>query len=97
MASDMMPRFQYGSASQGVVPLYVRASDETDITCGFVIYLDAVIALLALPFNETDELLSILFRIGIRKGVTAVVPDLFVVQVFCQCRYVCFGPSPQFE
>ena len=67
------------------------------ITGCFVINLDAVIVLFVLPFNKTNELFRILFRIGIRKGVTTVVPNLFVIQVFCQCRNVRFGPSSQFE
>ena len=72
-------------AQFGVISLYVRTSGETDISCGFMINLGAVIVLFALPFNETDELLCILFCIRIRKGVTAVVSNLFIVQVFCQC------------
>ena len=74
--------------------IHNNGNPQTGITS---IYLDAVIVLFALSFDKTNELFRILFRIGIRKGVTTVVPNLFVVQVFCQCRYVRSGPSSQFE
>ena len=54
-------------------------------------------ALFALFFNNANKLFCILFCLGIRKGVTTVVPNLFIVQVSCQCRYVRSVPVSQFE
>ena len=64
-------------AQFSVISFYVRTSEEADISCCFVIDLDAVIILFALSFNKTYELLCILFRIGIRKSITAIVPKSF--------------------
>ena len=62
-----------------------------------VINLEAVIVLLTFSFNKTNKLFCILFYLGIRKAITTVVPNLFIVQEFRQCRYIHSGPFSQFD
>lgn len=67
---------------------HVCTSVETDVSGSFRIYFNAKIILYLLGLDVLYECGCILGGIRIRQTVPAVVPNLFVVEIFCQSRSI---------